>query len=218
MAIVDRIELVAGVCPLLYKADNPDSVLITRELRYKEQTGKLAGMLGFGYESVEEGESYRDATLRYFQEELKPVAGKMYIPDDLEASTLCITRISPPEMQAWVHAFSIPVSSDFEAVRGSEVDEIDGPWWVDARKILQIERTKAGSVFRCGTFEIALAHMVKLKNTDFNPKICDTPINLPDWRLYRLMEEGFSQNEAMCRVGLDPQLLANSQELVRLLQ
>ncbi len=214
--IDQKAELVAGVCPLLFKQEQPETVLVVHELTAKKITGKYVGMWGLGYETVEAGETHRQAIDRYFQEEVRVIQGQVFTPEDLEASKLCIVRISPPEMEAWVHAYPYPVSKDFAVERGDFKDEIGRSAWVDATKVLELEGSRNGIIFRPGTYEIIRAHLEKLLQPDsFVTRIHATPSNLPNWDLFRLLEEGFNQIEALYHLGIDPTLLSNSPDSIR---
>lgn len=214
----NRIEFVAGVCPLIYKECEHTQVLITRELTAKEATGKLAGMWGLGYETVEEKdgivETHQEAIARYFQEELKVTKGEVYLPQDLDKAKICIVRISPPEMAAWVHVYPCPVSGDFEAEPGDFKDEVGQPLWIDLNKILAAERGSRRILFRAGTYEIIEEHVIRQEVTKRGVRIYHNPKNLPPWQIYRLMEQGFSQTEALSRLGVDPKPLLDSQVLI----
>lgn len=212
----ERIELLAGVCPVLYKPNQPYSVLMTQELTTKELTGKVAGMWGPPFETVEVGENHRQALERCFEEEIRITRGKAFIPVDLEEAKLCIVRVSPPESAAWVHAYSVPVSADFEAVRGDFMDEVGHPEWVNCSRVLDAEKGNNRIIFRPATYEIIRAHLARLsKPIGFIPREVETPINLPDWELFHLIDQGVSQIEALFQLGIDPQPLLNSRFLIR---
>lgn len=213
--IDSRAELVAGVCPLLYYPEEPHKVLITRELTAKKLTGKLAGMWELGYETVEQREDHRAAIYRFFQEEVRIVDGRVFIPKELEAVKLCVVRISPPEMAAWIHVYACPVSEDLILSAGNFRYEVENLLWVDSCKILEMENEAKRILFRAGTYEILKSHLARLSNPDnFKPLICENPINLPNWEVYRLMEEGLSQSEALCQLGIDPRPLEQSMALI----
>lgn len=215
----NRIEKVAGVCPVLYKPDDPTKVLIVRELADKELTGKLAGMWGIGYETVEDsdgenGESHRQAISRFFDEEMRILSGRMLMPEHLSQTKLAIVRISPPHMAAWVHAYAFPVTEDFAATRGAFQDEVDGPVWIDCEAILDAERGRNRVIFRAGTYEIVKSHLVRLANPGSGVVIEPNPINLPPWEFFRLRERGINREEALSQVGVDPRLLQESHSLI----
>lgn len=213
--IDSRAELVAGVCPLLYHPEDPYKVLVIRELTAKKLTGKLAGMWGLGYETVEQEEDHCAAIYRFFQEEIKIVDGRVFIPEDLEAAKLCVVRISLPEISAWLYAYACPVSEDLVISVGSFEHEVKNPLWIDANKILEVEKGAKRILFRAGTYEILKSHLAHLSDPDnFKPLICENPINLPNWEVYRLMKEGLSQSEALCQLGIDPRPLEQSLALI----
>lgn len=213
--INSRVELVAGVCPLLYYPEDPYKVLVIRELTAKKLTGKLAGMWGLGYETVEQGEDHRATIHRFFQEEITVVKGRVFIPEDLEAAKLCVVRISLPEMSAWLHVYACPVSADSILSAGNFEQEVKNPLWIDAKKILEVEKGAQRILFRAGTYEILKSHLVRLSDPDnFNPLIYEDPINLPPREVYRLMEGGLSQIEALCQLGIDPRPLEQSLALI----
>lgn len=213
-------EKVAGVCPVLYKPGEPTKVLMVRELTDKELTGKLAGMWGIGYETVEagfgdNGESHRQAISRFLAEEIRVIRGSVKMPEKLSQVKLAIVRISPPEMAAWVHAYALPVSEDFVAERGIFQDEVDGPVWIDCKTILEAERGKNRGLFRAGTYEIAGSHVAHLVNPSSPVVVEPNPINLPPWEFFRLRKQGFSQTEALSQLDVDSRPLQESHLLVR---
>lgn len=213
------LEKVAGVCPVIYKKENPFKILIVRELTDKLLTGKLAGMWGIGYETVEKGdglngESHRQAISRFFEEEIRVLSGRVYIHEDLSQAKIAKVRISPPEMGAWVHAYPLPASEDFSAVRGNFQDEVDGPIWMDCETILAAEKGSNRILFRAGTYEIVKSHLDRLKNPSSPVVIEPNPINLPPWNFFRLREQGLSQTEALSQEGIDPTILSESHFLI----
>lgn len=212
-----RVEFIAGVCPVLYKPSDTARILMIPELTAKEATGKLAGMWGPPFETVEEGETHRQAIERcIFDEETKVRQGRIFIPDNLQDTRLCVVRISPPEVAAWVHAYSIPVSDDFEVERGNFNHEVGNPEWVDCQTVIEAEKGANRIVFKPATYEIIKAHIERLSNPgQFQHKEVLTPVNLPDWRIYQLIEGGVSQFEALFLSGVDPTPLLNSEELIR---
>lgn len=212
-------EKIAGVCPVLYKPDDPTKILVVRELTDKEVTGKLFGMWGIGYETVEasdgvNGSSFRQALDRFFAEEIQVVSGRVLMPETLSEVKLAQIRISPPHMAAWVHAYALPVSEDFVATRGTFQDEVDGPLWMDCETILEAEQGKNRVLFRPGTYEIVKSHLTRLENPSSPVVVELNPVNLPPWEFFRLREQGFSQNEALSRLGIDPRPLEDSHHLV----
>lgn len=212
----ERVELIAGVCPIIYRESEPTKVLVVPELTAKEVTGKFSRMWGLGYETVEEGESHWETIRRFFIEEVRAREGEIVLPLDLEPTKIAIIRISPPEMAAWVHAYPCPVPDSFEARRGNFVDEVGAPVWLDTQAILGEEQGPNRMIFRAGTYELVRAFENRLAHpTDNTVAIIPTPINLPDWRVYRLIEQGFSQTEALSQLGIDPQPLLSSWERVR---
>lgn len=213
-------EKITGVCPVLYKPEDPTHILIVRELTDKELTGKLAGMWGIGYETVEasfgeKGESHRQTIERFLKEEIGVTNGQVMIPEALNDVKLAVVRISPPDMQAWVHAYAFPVSGDFTATRGAFQDEVDGPVWIDCKTILEIGNNGHRQIFRAGTYEIVTSHIARLQNPSSPVIVEPNPLNLPPWEFFRLREQGFNQTEALSRLGIDPQPLADSHHLIR---
>ncbi len=213
--IDSRIELVTGVCPVLYYPEDHQKVLVVRELTAKRQTGKLAGMWGLGYETVEPGEDHRAAINRFFLEEVKIVDGTVFIPDNLEESKLCVIRISPPEIAAWLHVYACPVSEDLIVSNGSFQQEVQFPLWMDVDRILRAESNSNRILFRAGTYEIVKSFLAKLNlGKNFVPQEYFDPINIPPVEIYNLMEQGLSQSEALCRLGIDPTQLEQSHYLI----
>lgn len=231
MSTSERIEVVKGVCALIYRVVDPKTVLISQELEAKELTGKLASQWGLGYETVKkEGrvwETDRTAIKRCIGsdgEEVKVVEGSMFIPDSLDDSKLCIVRISPPDIGAWVHAYPVPVSDDFAVTRGKLRKEMGEVAWASCEDILEMiedERKRARiSIFRPGTFEILTQHLQRqAEEKIFEVGIFPEPINLPPWEVYSLMERTkgrrkLTQSEALSQLGIDPQPLEDSLALV----
>lgn len=212
MSVFERKPTINGVCPFIYRMDDPKKVLFVPELTAKEGSGKLAGQLGPGFETVEPGENHRDAINRFFREEIHPTNGIAFIPDRLEESKLCTIRVSHQELsaEAWVHVYPIPVSSDYVAGQGSFDHEVGMPIWVDGEKVLEIQRNYPQKLlFRAGTSEIIKKHFEKIRNPDraVFERILH-PEGIPPREVYRLMrEEGLSQTEALSRhFGNLPQL------------
>lgn len=234
--LIDRIELVAGVCPLVYRQDRPRVVLLTQELTSKKLTGKLAGQWGPGYETRESVngrlESHREAIERYFEEEVV-LGSNVTIPDEdtLKENKLCIARISPPEQAAWVHAYPFPVQADVRVRRGARKKEIGKVAWVDLEAVLAMKGTPNEIIFRPGTYEILEKHRERLifiqaqkqNGLCFEVGYFPSPVNLPDWRVYDLMERNngtvaLTQNRALSRLGIDSRPLRASLSLIRSLQ
>lgn len=226
----ERIEIVRGVCALIYRATDPKTVLISQELEAKELTGKLANQWGLGYETVKKEagvwETDRTAIERCVGpdgEEVKITKGSMFIPDTLDDSKLCIVRISPPDKDAWVHAYSVLVSDDFAITQGKFRKEMGEVAWASCKDILEIiedERIRARlSIFRPGTYEILTQHLQRQsKENSFEVGIVPEPINLPRWEVYNLMRakgrKRLTQGEALSQLGIDPKPLEDSLVLV----
>lgn len=222
MITADRIELVTGIGVLLYRASNPDQILISREIKYKELTGKLVGEWATtGYETQEfkpDGvlESHREVIERYSSEEIRVIRGRAYIPSNLEETKLCVARISPPEMAAWIHTYHLPVSDDFEAEVGDFKDEIGEVAWASCRKLLSLKETPLQILLRPASFEILQEHIWAQKEVSRRDvQDYPDPFNLPPWRVYRLLEAGFTQDEALSQLGIDPRPLRESSALIR---
>lgn len=222
----ERVEKVAGVCPVLYKPSNPEMVLILQENEWKRQTGKLANMWGLPYETVEPNgfdllESHKEAIgrctgdINNSGEEIRVLRGAVLIPEDLERSKLSIVRISPPEIAAWVHAYACPVTEDFLAERGRFYKEIGGLVWANASRLLATQRGRERiKPLRAGTYEILPDLFASLRDETRPVGIYPNPFNLPPWEIYDLLEAGLSQREALSRVGIDPKILEDSHFLI----
>lgn len=222
----DRVELVTGVGILLYRQNDPDQVLISREIQYKELTGKLAGQWGTtGFETQElkaDGipENHREVIERYFHEEIRVVKGNVDIPYDLEEAKLCIARISPPEKAAWVHVYHTPVSDDFKSEIGECSDEISEVQWASCKKILAFRGTRFEKIIRPPGYEILQEHVWFIDGMfRHEERIYPNPLNLPPWEVYQLIEQGFSQDQALSLLGYAyaPRILRESSDLIRLL-
>ncbi len=210
-----RVELVAGVCPVVYRENDPYTVLVVQEKTAKELTGKYAGMWGLGYETVEDGETHQDAIKRFFNEEVKPRTGRLLLSDSTNTAEIAIVRISPPEKEAWVHAYECPVSDDFEVNQGEFVDEIGDSAWINIKAILSTEGTQNHILFKGGTYEIAKEHAKRIRGEQASANIYFYTSNIPDWRLYRLLEQGISQSEALSQLRIDQTPLINYPALIR---
>lgn len=213
MSTSERIEVVAGVCPLIIHPINTNLYLGIQEKTWKRETNKLAGMWSPAFETVEPGESHLEALKRCIGgksgqplgEEIGLKRGVLTLAKDVDTALLCKVQLSPG---VWLYVYPVVASKDLVVGRGSKGNEVESPAWMSADLILESLFKPKQFSFRPGVLEIVKSFKDWRSNIfTYQPRIFESPVNSVPYRVFDLLESGISQSEALSRLGLGPQRL-----------
>lgn len=214
-------ERIAGVGAFIVRRGSPRHFMAIIEARGKRVTNKLAGMVSAPFETVEPGETHRQALERALhqqgnagQEELVIVGGGILIPDSLDESKLCLVQLSP---DVWLHAYLLEATPDLAVRRGIGDDMAGQPEWVGIDEVLRTEDGSNRFRFRPGMIEIVKSYLTYTRDrSGFERMVYHKPVNLVPSSVFDMIEAGASQTEALSRLHLDEKGLLSAQAPVRL--
>lgn len=213
-----RTEKLTGVGAFIVNIDRPNLFLSITESESKRSSNKLAGMISAPFETIDSGETHRQALERIFykvgengedgEEELIIVRGQIFISEDLNSSKLCLEQLSEG---VWLHAYLLHCSSDLIVKKGKAADTIGDPQWVSVEDVLKSASGNSRFHFRPGNLELVESYLDFQKNRDtFTTRIYQMLANVVPEQVFDLIEKDFSVSEALSLSGLDPKPLINS--------
>ncbi len=191
-------ENLSGVGAFITKNGDPYSFLSITEGRNSRKTNKLKGMTSAPFETIERGESHKDALRRVFaetenggQEEITVVKGQISLPDDIKRAYLCKIQINPG---IWLHAYLLSALPETTFAKGKDSDTINEPRWVNIDQVDNRQRF----VFRPGMLEIIQSYRSYLEDpSNFDPQTYFTVANSIPLRIYDSLDSGVSLEESL---------------------
>lgn len=162
--MTEMIEQKSGVGAFIVDPHRPDLFLAITELTSNESSNKLPNMYSPPFETIEKGETHKDALGRIFTEELKIIKGKISLPEDLGKKRLCSIQLS---LGVWLHAYLIEIPKGVVFGRGEMKDEVGPPFWVTMRSVLRTDNYPYDLTFRPGTLEIVKSYCGYLCQDNF---------------------------------------------------
>lgn len=207
---VELEEKVAGVGALVVCPDWLDRGFLTvKELRTKRSTNKLAGMRSIPMETVEEGETHNQALQRMLCEEITP---SIYLGSNLDNILLCRSQLSPG---IFLYSYLLEVPWPISFRLGTDTLDVTDPMWIPRTSVLYPDPVNSFA-FRPGVYETLTSFSRRLDNPQkFEAATFVNLKNLVPTEAFDLMDQGFSQTEALSRLGLVQQPYPEFQSLDR---
>ena len=198
-----------GVGALIINPNDPEYFLAVQESNTNRSTRKLRGMLSAPFETIERGESHREALSRMINdgenggEEISVITGKIIIPGEIEPSKLCEVDFDD---RVKLVAYLLEGTTDLRITGGRYPDVIGDPQWVKIDDVLDTFHYPEWFRFRPGMIEIVESYKrYSDSRGTFSPGIFpQVRLQIPDYS-YALIDSGVNLEEFLNQQAYLPQ-------------